>query len=270
MWLSTGPTRLASAVPLLYAVRALATQLGLRRGRLLLQWAALVLAFVPMAIIYGHFEDVLALALVLVAFRDVFAGRSLRGALLLAAAIAFKQWSILAVPVFVVACPPALRRRAVAPRGRVAGGCSMGAFLAADYKYAAPALLHPPAFPALGHSALWIAPSTRYLASTPTRLGAVRGRSARRVVDPPATPIRRRSCRRSAVVLLCRFLFEPVVHAYYLAPGILVLLLAETSGPSRIRDERPHWRARLVAAFPFHPDRWLWWIAVYALTAILL
>jgi hypothetical protein len=267
MWVVFGPYSLACAIPLLYATRALATQLVVRRRRALLQGAVLLIAFVPMAIVYGHYEDVLALALVFIAFRDLFAERPLRGALYLAAAIAFKQWSLLAVPVFVAACPAGVRvqaaRRAVLPPA-----VFLAAFLALDYKYATIALLHPPAFPQFGHPALWISPTTSELTNVPERAGAfvvafVVAWLIRRERNP-AFILSALGC-----VLLSRFLFEPVVHAYYLAPGIAALLVSEWS---RRRSIVTNFTlgAALLLAFPFHPARGLWWLVVYALVALVL
>ena len=264
MWLAFGPYALASAVPLMYAVRALATQLRIRTGRLFLQIAVLLFAFVPMAIVYGHYEDVLALALVLLAFRDLFADRPLRGALLVAVAIAFKQWSLLAVPVYVAACAPELRRRA-AVRTLVPPALFFCAFLVADFKYASFALLHPPAFPLYGHAALWVSPTTDYIADVPTRVGAfavafVVAWLIRRERDPGVV------LSALGIVLLARFFFEPVVHSYYLAPGLAVLLVAARSVRARIVTDVAL-GAVLLALFPFHPARLLWWLAVYALGA---
>jgi hypothetical protein len=267
MWPLFGTYGLASAIPLLYAVRATATQLLVRSGRTVLQIGVLLLAFVPMAIVYGHYEDVLALALVLIAFREAFAERPLRGALCLAAAIAFKQWSVLAVPVFVVACPEGIRRRALM-RSVFPPALFMSAFLATDYKWASAALLHPPAFPFYGHAALWVSPRTEYVISVPERGGAlviaVLVAWLIRKERDPAFVISALGC-----VLLARFLFEPAVHSYYLAPGITTLLVAESCRGRRIVTKVTLF-AIMVLAFPLHPDRTLWWAAMYALTALAL
>jgi len=267
IWFVYGPYALACAVPLLYAVRSLLTQLGVRAGRLFLQCAVLFLAFAPMAIVYGHYEDVLALALLLIALRDLFAERPLRGALFLATAIAFKQWSILAVPVFVAASPPAVRVR-VAVRSVGPPVLLLSAFLVTDYRYASRALFHPSTFAGLGHAAPWISSSTDYIASAPTRLGtigiAVLVGWLLRNRREPALVLSAIGC-----VFMARFFFEPVVHAYYLAPGIALLVLAE-----RARGGRSVTKvivgAALLLAFPLHPNRALWWIVAYALAGALL
>jgi len=264
-WIVYGPYVLASAIPLLYAVRALATEIGLGARRLLLQGAVLIVAFVPIAL-YGHVEDAIALTLLLLAFRDLLAGRELRGALLVAAAIAFKQWSLLAVPVFVAISPAPVRLR-VAVRSLVPPALLEGAFLAMDYPYASRALLHTPTFASLGHSALWISPSADYLSSVPARAGAILlavvvGWRMRDQRDPS------RVLAAVGVILLARFFFESVVHAYYLAPGITFLLVSERAWRRIVTKTAI--AAALLLAFPLHPDRQLWWAGVYVLGAALL
>jgi hypothetical protein len=267
MWPLFATYGLASAIPLAYAARALATQLLVRRRRAILQFAVVSLVIAPTAIVYGHYEDVLALACLLLAFRDLFAERPLRGALFVAAAIALKQWSALAVPVFVVACPAPFRPRALI-RCVLPPAIFMSSFLLIDYKWASIGLLRPPAFLTTGHSALWIAARTTYLAGVPERAGAlvvalVVARLVRNERDP-AFVVSALGC-----VLLARFLFEPTVHSYYLAPGIATLLVAEWCRGGRIVTKVTLF-AIMLLAFPLHPDRTLWWAAMYALTALVL
>ena len=98
-------------------------------------------------------------------------------------------------------------------------------------------------------------------AACPTRVGAVRRgvRSSRGLIrnerDPATDPLRARRACCSA-----RFFFESVVHAYYLAPGITFLLLGERSARRPDRDESHARRRARVLAFPFHPNRVLWWV----------
>jgi uncharacterized membrane protein YfbV (UPF0208 family) len=71
------------------------------------------------------------------------------------------------------------------------------------------------------------------------------------------------------VVLFCRFLFEPAVHAYYLAPGIACLVIGERIQGGRVVT-KVILSAALLLAFPFHPSRGFWWLGVYALSVALL
>jgi len=87
-----------------------------REGRgPLVRYGALVLATVnPLtvkAITYGHPEEILTSALVVAAFLSAVSRRAWTATLLLATAIATKQWALLAMPLLIVALPwPALRR----------------------------------------------------------------------------------------------------------------------------------------------------------------
>lgn len=87
-----------------------------REGRsALVRYGALVLATVnPLtvkAITYGHPEEIVASALVVAAFLAAISQRAWPATLLLATAIATKQWALLAVPLLIVALPwSALRK----------------------------------------------------------------------------------------------------------------------------------------------------------------
>jgi hypothetical protein len=264
-WLVFGPYAFACVIPLLYSVRSLATRLGVRAGRVAIQVAFIVLVFVPIAVVYGHFEDALAVALLCIGFRDLFERRDLRGALWVTGAILCKQWAFLAVPVFVAACPRQLRRRA-AVNCLVPATVVMGLFLAADYKYASRALLHPPTYPQIGHAAMWISTASQYQRDVPARWGAVLLACAvawtiHRRPDP-AMVITALGC-----ALFGRAFFESVLHAYYLAPGIGFLVLAEyLRGRSIIWKAIPGALAMLV--FPWHPPRVVWWAVFYVLALV--
>lgn len=266
LWWIFGPYSLACVVPLLYAVRALATRLGVRAGRTALQVAFVAVVFVPVAFVYGHYEDVLAVALLCIGFRDLFGKRELRGALWITGAILFKQWAVLAVPVYVAACPRPLWRRA-AVNCLVPAVVGLGAFLAADWKYASRALLHPPTYPELGHAAMWISTTSLYQRDVPARWGGVL------LACGLAWMIRRRPEPAMVVTALgCalfgRVLFESVLHAYYLAPGLAFLVVADM-----LRGRPIVTRAGLGAVamliFPFHPPRALWWAVFYVLAALI-
>src|SRR5207245_2241928 len=63
-WLVYGPYGMALCFPLYVATRRLAVQIGLAAQAAIVQWASLILAAIPMAVLYGHFEDALSLAAV--------------------------------------------------------------------------------------------------------------------------------------------------------------------------------------------------------------
>ena len=264
-WLVYGPYGLATAIPLLYAARALATQAGVRSGRLAVQLGTVVLVMAPVGLAFGHYEDVLALTLVMLAAREVLRGRPLASAVMLALAMATKQWAVLALPTLVVAAPPGGRVRSLG----VAVAVTAALFaipLALDWQHASRALFAARTFPQNGAAALWIASGTSSVVGTPVRLGAVA------VALLMAWLLRRRARDPGALVagvglaLLSRFLFEPVVYSYYLGPGLAFLLVHE-----RIRSGRSLRTVVLGTGwllwFQVWPATWWWW-AVTLLLAL--
>lgn len=266
LWLVYGPLGLATSIPLLHAVRSLAA--GVRspgrhgdRGLAVLQWAVLPLVLAPAAIVFGHFEDVLALAFLVLATRDAPRG-GLRGALYLGIAIAFKQWAVLGLPILFVAVSPERRARWVA--GAVAvPAVLMGIPLVADWPHAAKALFSGSAFPMLGHPALWVGATGEALTAAPYRLVILAGavglaRKVRGRMDAPVV------LAALGLVFLVRLVLEPVVFGYYPCPALAFLLLHEYATTGRVRRTLALGTAMLLL-FPFHPNPVLWWTAEAAL-----
>jgi len=266
LWLVYGPYGLAMNLPLLYAVRALATEAGIRRGRLIIQLLVGILAIASIAVVYGHYEDVLALAFVMLAAREVLRGRSVAGALWLGVAIAVKQWALLALPVYVALCPPGRRARAAAVS--LAPAAALAGFtLAVDWPHASKALFEARTFPQIGHAALWVSAHTQVLVGTPSRAGSfmvafgVAWRLWGRVEPGPVLA-------GLGLTFLSRVVFEPTLYSYYLGPALAFLLLHEW-----LRTGRP-WRTVLVGGawiLWFEPDPWpwLWWAVTFAFTVAL-
>ena len=114
MWWVVGPSVIAwGSVPVLYAARAVAWTAGVRRRLWVLQVATALFVVVP-CLVWGHFEDSLAVAGVLLALRARMRGRDLAAALLIALAICSKQWAVLAAPFFVLSAPRGQRLRSAA------------------------------------------------------------------------------------------------------------------------------------------------------------
>ncbi len=255
LWLVYGPAGLALTAVLFHAVRSVAVELRIGRP-ILLQLVALALVAGPVAIRAGHFEDVLALAFVLFFVRERLRGRPIRAALMLSVAIAFKQWALLALPLAV----------ATAPRGRrVRTAASVCAFpavlvafpLAVDAKHAVPALVGARTWPWLGHPAPWVSDPHRILVGTPARLGAIA------VALVIACLVRDRADASTllaglGLVFLGRIVFEPTLYAYYLAPGMMLLVLHATPTPARFARAAVLAGAAL-AMFLVHVPRDLWW-----------
>jgi hypothetical protein len=264
MYLLLAPFTVGLAVPLLHQVRGLLRDAGDRASALPVQlWTAL-LVVVPVLVLYGHGEDALALLAVLAAVRLTARGRWAAAGLVLGVAIASKQWALLALPVLLARSSP--RDRPLLPDASLALPAALALLvLSVDWPHASRALLHPPNYPGFGHAAPWVEAGVPTVATAPFRLGVL----AVAVVLAGRARAGTSWSRLLAVLgiaLLARCAFEPVVHVYYLAPGLCLLLLHErvTSG----------WCARtavagglLVAWFAVHPAPVLWW-AVAALLGV--
>ena len=262
-WFVYGPYGLATGILLLYAVRALATEAGVRSGRLALQVGTVLLVMLPVGLAYGHYEDILALALVVLATRELLRGRPVLGAVVVGLAIATKQWAVLAVPVLVAAAPRGRKIRVLFYAAAVPAAFAAAPLLL-DWSHASRSLFAARTFPPDGAAALWVSSGTVSIVGTPVRLGAVA------VAVIVAWRLRYRASEPAAlvgglaVVLLARFLFEPVVYSYYLGPGLALLLVHEG-----VRGGRGLRTVVLGGGwllwFQVWPATWWWWALTYAL-----
>ena len=270
MWLVYGPFALGLGVVLLYAARALAQRVRMEEKlvaqrtpprHLWTQVAMVGLVLMPAAVVYGHFEDVLALALVLLGIRSIFAGRFGAAALWFGLAIGTKQWALLGLPILVAATPATTRLRTLA-RSLVVPAALMAFTLAVDWSHASAGLFRPRAFPQLGHAALWVSRSGGEIVGPLERWGAILTAIAL------AYWLRDRREPRLllggfALAFLSRVLFEPVVFAYYLAPSLALLFLHErVAGRTGLRTTVGG--GAILLFFLLHPNPWLWWAVTAA------
>lgn len=261
MWLLVGPYCLAVAgVAALYSVRALTHRAQAPGSPLATQVGMLFLVVLPAALI-GHFEDVLAVAFLLLALRSVLNTRYEVTALMLSFAIGFKQWAILALPPLLALIPRGSRLRALTIS--LALPLSLAVLtLSVDWEHASRALLISPTFPFLGHAVPWLNSDASEASTFGYRLVALGVSLAvawrlRRGADLSVI------MAGLALVFLARAAVEPVPMVYYLAPAFGFLILDErlTSG-RQIRTlviGLP-----LLAWFAFSPGQRLWWV-VYTL-----
>jgi hypothetical protein len=264
MYLLLAPFTVGLATPLLQQVRGLVRDARAGASALSAQvWTALLVG-VPVLVVTGHGEDVLALLLLLAAVRLAGRERWAAAGSLLGFAIASKQWALLALPALLASGPRRERSRVAV--ASLALPASLAAFvLAVDWLHASRALLHPPNYPAYGHAALWVDAGAATVTTAPFRLGVLAlavvlaGRVGRGA--PPS-----RLLAVLGVTLLARGAFEPVVHVYYLAPGVCLLLLHERVTTGRC-TRTAILGGLLMAWFPAHPAPALWW-AVAALLGV--
>ncbi len=255
------------SVPLFLSMRSLRRAVGGMKVPLwALELAAAVLVLLPTAVLYGHYEDVLALALVAAALARLPAvwegappSLGASPALMLALAVLCKQWAALAIPVLVAVLPRGRRLRGLA----VAAGLPavvFGFFLAVDWRFASVALLHPPSFPRLRHAALWVSPGASSVVGTPSRLVAfvLAGAVAWWLWDRRDLVV---VVTGFALVLLARGLFEPVAFSYYFGPGIALFLVGATASRGRAGWVFGAGTA-LLAWFLVYPPRPIWWVGL--------
>jgi hypothetical protein len=242
-----------------YSIRAIAGRLQVPGSKLLIQIAFVVLVVLPSAL-FGHFEDVFAIAFILLALRSLANARYEVAALLFSLALGFKHWAFLAVPVFIAVVPRGARLRCLALASALP--LSLAGFtLLVDWEHASEALLSSPTFPSLGHSVPWVDPRADEIGTLVYRVItlAVAGMVAWRLWRGASREV---VLAGLALVLLARPIVEPVPHMYYLAPGLAFLLLLERFTTGRLI------RTLLVGLplltwFLFTPGQVVWW-AVFA------
>jgi hypothetical protein len=267
-WLLFGPYAMALCFAVYVAARRLARQVGLAAQAAIVQWAALILAVIPMVILYGHVEDALGLAALMFAVVLLLEERYRPAAIALGLAIACKQTALLALPL-VIALAPKEQRVGMAVRSLAIPAALVALPLIRDWHTATSQLFAAKSYPhALSHTALWIAHPDQIVAGTPGRLvallfaGALGWWMRDRREDVPLI------LAALGLVLLSRLVFEPRVVLYYLGPGLLFLLLHE-------RLTTGHWwrtsaaGCLLMAYFHLHLAPVVWWPAAFAALAVI-
>jgi hypothetical protein len=266
-WLVYGPCGMALCFPLYLAARRLAVQIGLAAQAAIVQWASLILAAIPMAVLYGHFEDALSLAAVAFSVVLLLQGRHVPAALAFGVAIAFKQSALLGLPLLVVLSPKE-KRVAMTVRALAIPAALVALPLIRDWHFASRALLEARSYPhSVSHSALWLLHPNEIVTGTPGRIVAVLFAVAVAwwLRDRDELPL---ILAGFGLIFLSRLVFEPRVLYYYLGPGLLFLLLHE-------RLTTGHWwrtstaGCLLMAYFHLHLSPIVWWPAAFVALAVI-
>jgi hypothetical protein len=268
VWLVAGPYALALCLPLFVAARKLAHQVGLAAQAAIVQWASLILAAIPMAVLYGHFEDVLCLAALMFAVVLLLRERYLPAAIALGVAMACKQTAVLGLPLL-IALAPKEQRVGMAVRSLAIPALFVALPLVRDWHHASEALFAAKSYPhPISHTAVWVLHPGDVVAGTPGRLVAVLFAAAvgwwmrDRREDVPLI------MAAFGLVLLSRLVFEPRVLFYYLGPGLMFLLVHE-------RLTTGHWwrtsaaGCLLMAYFHLHIAPLAWWPAAFVALAVI-
>ena len=272
-WLVVGPWAMLAAIPALHAWRRLtATALG-RLATTVLQVMVAAVVVVPCEF-WGHPEDLLAMAFLLYSLGATGARRWDAAAWFLAVAVCAKQWSIVGLPFLIVGAPAGRRLRVLLEAS--APALALAAVpLAVDWPDASRSLLFPPTalHVGSGHTSL-ILP---LLSSLAGHHASVVGRALEVVAAPVAALVVRHRPPATqtlalAGVLMLRMFLEPVVFAYYLAPGVAVLIVVAVKAGPAVTRRVVAWAGVLVVWALLQSGRTGWWwagiaVIVVALTA---
>ncbi len=271
-WLLVGPLSLAcSGVPL-FALDALARRLGiLARSRRVLSVAVAAALWSGIAI-WGHPEDALALGLIVYALVAMVDDRCTAAGWLLGAALAMQLFVVVLVPLFIGVVGWKHGSRVLA-RGAVIPGFLLVAVLVPDFHAAYFVLVHQPSDPMPNHATPWLALAPKLgpqqVAGGPGRLlyGGVAVGAGILAYDW------RRDLWRivwlASAVLAARTVFEPVMVAYYVIPGLALSLVAARRHSLRWLGVCLAGAGLTVMTFTHHGP-WEYWLALVGLTVAVL
>ncbi|MHB1445586.1 MAG: hypothetical protein ACYCZV_08035 [Acidimicrobiales bacterium] len=263
-WLVLGPVSLACVAPLLTAADAVAEALVCSTAVRRQVCQAVAGAAFPCLALFGHPEDILALAFGLYSLLAARDGRTTASAWWMGASLAVQPVTILIVPL--MAGTLGLRRSAAwMARVAILPGLLVAIVLSADWHDALTQLLHQPNFPhaPANHATPWLALAPRInnvsVAAGPGRLIAIALASGLVYLG-----IRHRGrldvlLIGAALAFVTRVAFEAVVVPYYAAPALVcALLLAARSGVRRLLGVSLIVLAATVVSF-FHYGPWSYW-----------
>jgi hypothetical protein len=248
VWLVAGPYMIVISAVALLAADALAERLSVSRPKRAFLAVASGAALWNVSVQWGHPEDAVAVGLLLFAMLALSDRRPARAAWLTGAAIAVQPLVLLALPIMLVLLEPR-RLAGFLARAAAPAVVLLGAAAAANWSATYNAVARQPNWPAIDHPTPWL-PLAPHLAG-----GAVAGGPARALAIAAACGCalvagrRVRAARHAArwsratlsellwwtaVALALRSVFEPVMVAYYLWPGLAVALIAATRNWPRL------------------------------------
>ncbi len=273
-WWVLGPYEVIISCSVLFTIDALARRLGVPAGRrVALVWAEAAVLF-PVDALWGHPEDAVAVALLVLAAVRLLDGRPVAAGWLVGAAVAVQPLVLLGVPVLVGAQG---WRRAVPflVRSAVPAMLVVGIPLVAAPGATLHALVDQPNFPHIDHPTPWTALAPVLgghgmglaVAAGPGRLVALALAAA---TAPLAWRWRHRRLGLAwllAVALALRVVTESVLDPYYLWPALaLALVVAAAAGPGALAATAVLTSAG--SAMVELPMPWLVWWAVAVVTVV--
>jgi len=281
------PVVLLLVSTVVFASDALAERLQVsRRHRILLCTLVAVMAW-PMAAVWGHAEDALAMTFAMYAMVAMLDRKWSKAGWLFGLGIVMQPLVALMLPLFIGATPRG-KRTPMAVRSAALSVLLVGVAFAGDPADTYQMLGKQPTQPAVNHATPWAALAPRLSSGvTPSAHAAlnVAGTEIHRLYYVAAGPGRsidiviallfglyawrrpQHSVRLlwlAAVVLASRCFFEAVMTPYYIAPPLfLALVMASRHGGKRF------WAAGVIAfeltVFAFHHlNPWVWWLPIVA------
>ncbi|MGO9030073.1 MAG: hypothetical protein ACLQOZ_15775 [Acidimicrobiales bacterium] len=298
------PVELLLGCTVLFAVNSLAVGFGVQAKRRVALVGAVAAVTWPVVAVWGHAEDILAVSLLLWAVRALLAGRSRRGGWLMGIGIVVQPLIGLVLPIE-LGLSPASRRLMLIVRSAVPSALLIGIALAGNWSETINAVVKQPTPPVINRATPWVslAPQvgrgvfhySQMMVQPVTIHHHVRFASSvlheHSYVEVSGGPVRliglamaalvgvfvwRRRPDAIGVLWLCglalalRCYFEPVMTPYYLAPPLIVALIAAARAG--------RWRLGIAtvvafgdtvfAYYRFSP--WVWWLPVVGMLTIVL
>jgi hypothetical protein len=281
-WLVAGPYEIAVSAVALFAADAIAERLGAQRPKRAVLAAASAVALWNVSVRWGHPEDAVAVGLLLFAILALADSRTGRSGWLLGAAVAVQPLVLLALPIIAVAIQPrrlpGLLVRAAAP-----GAALLAVAAASNWKATVTAVTRQPNWPAVDHPTLWTSLAPHLgggaVAAGPGRVLAIAvacgcalaaGRRWRTAWPgawrgaPWSQDLLAELVWWVALTLMLRSLFESVMVAYYLWPGLAVAMITASRDWTRLAATSC---AAVILTFASQaPWRspWGWWVPMVA------
>jgi hypothetical protein len=291
------PIELLLASTVLFAVDALAEQLGVLKGRRVSLCIATAVIAWPTAAVWGHAEDCLALALLIYALMAGLKSKWTACGWLFGFALVTQPLVVMVLPL-VVAASPQGKRFVTAVRAVALSVALAAVAFASDAANAYRALVQQPTPPSINHATPWVSLAPRVFSGIP-KTGESAGLSfhngkfvqtstyvhsrapilvsggAGRAVEVviavlvglyvwrrPQSPDR--LIWLAAACLGMRCMFEAVMTPYYLAPPlILALAIASRQGNKRFFAACVIALETTIFAY-HHLNPWVWWLPVVA------